>query len=398
MLIILMLLFLVQPFVTVLLSLYIIAHMRLCEREYKCFFAIVSLFLALLAFTQKTDVGDISRTYNYIYTFRNMGIKEYFMYSILFDKYVLFTCVNQIIYRVTGNFQYTSLFWVFIVYYLMFCSILNFYKYRKIDINNRYLLLIVIGSICCFSIYTQVTELMKQAVVASTIMYAFSNLLIGEKKKAIIFILLALGVHFTVFFLIPVLLAKYCNTKTIIGITLLSFLGRPINLMSLAYQALSKIGVFISLTNTAEQYQEELDGFFSSTSTFFSFSFFFFLLITFFVYFVIKPKDKTLVNASMLMIAVLNINFSVSHNFTRLLTMLYPFYIMLSIDILYAKRLGAQIRYWMMAVFLFVTFTLNFRMAYNRLSVNGTYPTSFMNNSIVDIVFSPSFEYLKFKF
>ena len=56
-------LFILQPFIATLSAIFILGANSHNEREYKLLFFVISLFLSLLAFTQKTDVGDISRVY-----------------------------------------------------------------------------------------------------------------------------------------------------------------------------------------------------------------------------------------------------------------------------------------------------------------------------------------------
>lgn len=81
-----------------------------------------------------------------------------------------------------------------------------------------------------------------------------------------------------------------------------------------------------------------------------------------------------------------------------MLTMMYPFYLMLIIDLMQNSKYNKHLKYCVIAFTLLITLVFNYRMAYDRLSINGTYPTSFMNNSVLDIVISPSFSYLMFKY
>lgn len=56
------LLFLINPFFSLLAVLFMLIQMKWSMKEYRCLL-FVALFLALLAYTQQTTVGDISRTY-----------------------------------------------------------------------------------------------------------------------------------------------------------------------------------------------------------------------------------------------------------------------------------------------------------------------------------------------
>lgn len=391
-------LFILQPFIATLSAIFILGANSHNEREYKLLFFVISLFLSLLAFTQKTDVGDISRVYYNIETASYLGIKEYIAYSFITDKYILFSILNQIIYQLTGNVQYISLFWVFILYYCTFLSILNFYKYRNLKPKNDQILVITIACLFCFIMFTQVTEIMKQAVCTSLALLAYSNYLLGNKKRMILIVILACGVHFSIFLLSPIFLSKSLKQRIIIAMVLFSFVCRQFNLMELTITIISKIGGFAKILGVAEYYNADLDGFFDISAPFFKYSYLFYIILTLFTYLFFKRKDNYLINACLLMICVLNINYSVSHNITRMLTMMYPFYLMLIIDLMQNSKYNKHLKYCVIAFTLLITLVFNYRMAYDRLSINGTYPTSFMNNSVLDIVISPSFSYLMFKY
>lgn len=378
-------LFIINPFVSFCDSLYSVAsNHNYTRKDYKFLFFIIALFLGVLAFTQKTDSGDIFRVYQYTeYDANNLeNVTSRFGSS-------LFSLTNILIYKLTGNVQYLSLFWVTLLYYLIFVSILNIFEYSGIKYSSR-LLNYVVSSILCFVIYTQVTEIMKQGIATSLFFYAFTNLINERKKIAIVSIVLSLGIHATAFFFLPLYFAVAIkNQKWLFILAMLSFLFRQFNLMGFIVSSFAGVGALSSLVDMASGYNEKnIENFFRSDALYFTATFFMYFLYVLFVYI---RSNSVFVRVCLLMIIVLNLNYGVSHNFTRLMTMLFPFYIMLYLEL---RKINTPIGVLATKFFLFATFVFTVTLEYGRLASSSSYPTSFMDNSILKIIVSPLYIYL----
>lgn len=378
-------LFIINPFVSFCDSLYSVAsNHNYTRKDYKFLFFIIALFLGVLAFTQKTDSGDIFRVYQYTeYDANNLeNVTSRFGSS-------LFSLTNILIYKLTGNVQYLSLFWVTLLYYLIFVSILNIFEYSGIKYSSR-LLNYVVASILCFVIYTQVTEIMKQGIATSLFFYAFTNLINERKKIAIVSIVLSLGIHATAFFFLPLYFAVAIkNQKWLFILAMLSFLFRQFNLMGFIVSSFAGVGSLSFLVDMASGYNEKnIENFFRSDALYFTATFFMYFLYVLFVYI---RSNSVFVRVCLLMIIVLNLNYGVSHNFTRLMTMLFPFYIMLYLEL---RKINTPIGVLATKFFLFATFVFTVTLEYGRLASSSSYPTSFMDNSILKIIVSPLYIYL----
>ena len=365
-------LFIINPFVSFCDSLYSVAsNHNYTRKDYKFLFFIIALFLGVLAFTQKTDSGDIFRVYQYTeYDANNLeNVTSRFGSS-------LFSLTNILIYKLTGNVQYLSLFWVTLLYYLIFVSILNIFEYSGIKYSSR-LLNYVVASILCFVIYTQVTEIMKQGIATSLFFYAFTNLINERKKIAIVSIVLSLGIHATAFFFLPLYFAVAIkNQKWLFILAMLSFLFRQFNLMGFIVSSFAGVGSLSLLVDMASGYNEKnIENFFRSDALYFTATFFMYFLYVLFVYI---RSNSVFVRVCLLMIIVLNLNYGVSHNFTRLMTMLFPFYIMLYLEL---RKINTPIGVLATKFFLFATFVFTVTLEYGRLASSSSYPTSFMDNS-----------------
>ena len=180
--ILLSVLLLINPFIACLSSILFLKmgnqHIRVCA-----FF--IAIFIGLLAFTQYSPNGDISRTYHMINSVTDFSLGSFLIY-LATDKYLIYTILNVVITNVTGNVQYTSLLWGFLVYYVCFCAIINFMKYFGCD--KRKIYFIFLATVFCFIVFAEAMETMKQAVATSMAFLSFSYYLLGRRVKSIIFL------------------------------------------------------------------------------------------------------------------------------------------------------------------------------------------------------------------
>ena len=93
----------------------------------KYFDVLISLSFALLAFTQKShaiDDTDVIRYYESCRVFLNAS---WDVIPLLLSEEILtytFTLVNAVIVIIFRDVQLISLFWVWIIYYFYFCTVL----------------------------------------------------------------------------------------------------------------------------------------------------------------------------------------------------------------------------------------------------------------------------------
>ena len=126
--------------------------------------------------------------------------------------YFVFNPISIFIVSFFGSVQFFSLFWIFIVYFFYFLGIENYCAYRKIELSRNHLLLFVFLSIFGFILFTQVSEIIKQAVATSVFFYGFSLLLLKKKLSALIVIIVSIGIHSSVLLFIPILFYKCLNS------------------------------------------------------------------------------------------------------------------------------------------------------------------------------------------
>lgn len=380
-------LFVLNPFISLCYCLYTIANKKdYSRRDYRGLFFVISLFMGVLAFTQKTNQGDIIRIYE-----RAVSDSYMIEYIALEFGSSLFRLINVLVYKLTGNVQYISVLWVTLIYYLTFLSVLNIYEHGN-HLYPRIIYGYVIAILLCFVVYTQVTEIMKQGVAASLFFYGFTSLINGRKINSILSIAISLGIHGSSFFFLPLFLAVFLNNKRVLLLlALLSFGFRQFNLMSFVAATLAGFDSLSSLISLAEMYSDvNMVNFFRADTFYFTIVFFFYFFYVLYVY-ARSQNNSVFLNACLLMVVVLNLNYEISHNFTRMLTMMFPFYTMLYSEL---RSKTDSMTSLLTKGFLFTSFVLSFVLMYGRLVPSTGYLTSYMDNSLVKILLSPLYFYL----
>lgn len=384
-------LFIFNPFLSFVFSIYQL-YKRNNSQTRKWVYFLISLFLAFVAFTQYTKTGDISRIYEDIIESHSL-FKSDFISFLLQSKHFLFDIINQVIYFFLRDVRYVSLFWIFILYYTIFLSIEDLAEYYKLE--SRIISSLAIVSVFCFVNFVEVTELMKQGVATSLFFYSYISLLVGRKVRGLLIFLLALNIHFTVLFFIPILLVKIVPGWIFFILLILSFSLRSVGLMEMLSTYIGQIpGVgdmllIGSIAHATEVYQSQMDSFFQSTSPYFLFVFWSFFLISIVAFF--YNRDNILVKACLVMLCVLNMSFSDNHNYTRLLTMLFPFYIGLYISIKSISIVRRR-RIWTLVLVL-CTFIISARFFFSKIG-SIDYGTSYLDNSLINLISYPFFMYL----
>ena len=394
-------LFLFNPFIAFSFSLWMLGRQHLTNKSVKLLIIIVSAYMGLLAYTQSSEMCDIQNYYRMI---KNAVPADHswdsFLKSIeisyLQDRYPLFASINGFIYWSTTNVQLVSLFWLFIVYYCCFIGSINFLKHYNIPLTPRTLAHLVAGTVLCLVYFTQATEIIKQAVVTSIFYYAYSLFFLGKRRIAVVLILSTYFIHFSALFFLPWLIANKISTRNLWIITLISFAFRYINSMDIFVHLFSDISFLGGAVERAQAYSTDMENFFQSGASYFVIAFFALFISTWLVYKCNRHQD-TLLNCVFFMLIMLNLSYSTSHNFTRLLTLIYPVYCMLIIKLLSVSKSVNRYK-WLLAFILSLNLILNVRLAYARMNDASTWRTSYMNNSITKILFSPVWSYCMFDF
>ena len=363
------------------------------DKERNVLFVIISLFFALIAFTQTTEQGDIYRTYKGIESEESLFKSDYLVFLLL-SKHPLGDTINELIYILIGDVRFVSLFWVFLLFLFTFGAINNIEKYEKSSIISNNLPLILLLTTTCFINFAQVCELMKQGVVTAMVFYSFTCFLLEEKRRALFIYCISIGIHFSALFFLPIFLLRHISTNKLLFITFISFLFQTFNLMGLVTSILDKIpgigSLFLlsHLSESAQGFSEGVENFFKSNSTFFIFIFTHYVIA---VFAIVLFRKNEWVKACLLMVCILNLSYSNDHNYTRMLTMLFPFDIMLCCQILQMKQ---RVYGRLLMLFIIVgTFVINYTLFNAR--VNPEYGTAFLDGNYLSILYYPSFFYLK---
>ena len=387
----LFLVFIVNPFCGGILALFSLRSQNGIDNKRVVYF-FLALLMGMIAYTQYTTVGDLSRIYANIVE-DSRGFRTNF-FSAFQSKHILFDLINDIIYYFTSNVRLTTLLWVFILYYFTFLSVDNLAQFKNKILNGKEIFLLLAATIFSFIMFTQVTEIMKQGIATSIFLYSYSLFLLKKKWQSILWLFCAVNIHFSVLFFIPLFFTAFFSEKYIYCIFVFSFFMRQFDLMGTLteyLQQFSGIGdVFLlgSIAMQVDEFHYDMEGFFRSGSFFFQFIYWHVFLVI--ILLKILKRDGILINATLLMLCVLNFNYYSDHNYTRLLTMMFPFYIMLSFEIMELKR-----RDWKTLIFSFLiigTFLVNFRMSISRL-FDSSYYNTYMDGSFLNLLVYPSIMY-----
>lgn len=392
-------LFVINPFLSLLFSLFVIRKGKCDRKNVHITYFVISLFFAFLSYTQQstslfgdTDIVRYYEQYQECTEFSILNPDLYYNMNIL---YAGFDLVSRLIVSLTGDVRFFSLFWTFLCYILYFLSVENYIKYRKIELTRNNLFWFLLLSIISFQLFVQITETYKQSVSFALFFYGFSLFLLGHKKKAFVFILFSFLCHISSALLLLMFIPLLIGDKYSLVLLFSSFCIGYIGLMEIAANFLSLINVdfyfFFLLSGKADKYGETLEGF--SISMVFVLQF----LLLFFTYLYIKFYTKSsqyYTNFFWPFLCVLLLNISSPHNFDRFMNLGAIPVAMLFVDVLSIPPKKAKIKKNVLLVFMFFMIFFNVRKTYYRTLDSSGYTSSYMDNSVVKIVASPSFLYL----
>ncbi len=394
-------LFVINPFLSLLFSLFIIQKGKCDRKNVHITYLIISLFFAFLSYTQQSTslLGDtdIVRYYEQYKGCVELSILDPNLYYNMNILYIGFDLVSRLIVSFTGDVRFFSLFWTFLCYILYFLSVENYIKYRRFELTRNNIFWFLLLSIISFQLFVQITETYKQSVSFALFFYGFSSYLLGNRKKVFVFILLSFLSHISSALLLIMFIPLLVGDRYSLVLLFLSFCIGYVGLMGIAAYFLSLINVdsyfFFLLSGKADKYGGDLDGF--SISMVFILQF----LVLFFTYLYIKFYTRTpqyYINFFWPFLCILLLNISSPHNFDRFMNLgAFPI-AMLFIDVLSLHPKKKELKKNILLIFMLFMIFLNVRKTYFRTLDSSGYTSSYMNNSIINIVVAPSFQYLNY--
>ena len=319
------------PIISIPLLLYLALNNRFSitiKEKYFLLF-ITALSFGLVAYTVSSagiETSDVVR-YRDIYNdaigqdFRDISPLNYF-----------FNIINWILANyVSSNGQFLSLFWSTVTISFALFASLKIILYLFEDRGDLYFILILLSLIIIPFITT--TEMIKQTTAFSIFFFAISKK-ITKEKYAIIFFIISFLIHpQSVIFIIIIYFYnnKYIN-KYIIQIFIISFIFSFINILDFI-NPLSHFAIFnlIDLSDKIEAYKN-WDQWGGSKRYYIIFAMMA-IQIAIYIYQYYKQKDfkNDLSILGILIISVLLFNMSNQHDFARLIIILFPFQILVTL-------------------------------------------------------------------
>lgn len=391
-------LWIVLPVVTMILMLISLGISSIFFRHKRYLFIIISLTFALLAYTQESiNDTDISRYYYMFQMYENIDLLNITYYDVLIDQtYFIFNPVSKFIVSLFGNVQAFSFFWIFVVYFFYFLTCENYCRYRRIKLSRNKFFLFIFLSVFGFILFTQVSETIKQAVATSMFFYGFSLFLLGKRCFCAIVIIIALGIHSSILLLLPLFFYKKCNNFIIALLVVCSVVLSFFNIMQIVTDILPMTGILGLIQAKASSYTDEM----WTNSSLLRYDLLMILSIS--MVLMLKKSNKEYVCSKSVFIPLIYIcliiaNRSVVHNYIRYVNVSYVVYAMLFIEFINTKRILTKDFKAYFELLLIVAFLVaNLHMTYYR-TIGGSYLSSYMDNSLLQIIGSSVFSYLSFE-
>jgi hypothetical protein len=363
------------------------------------FYFLFSLTFALIAFTQKSISGtDIERYYAAYSKYQYLNFFDEMKLMMLKQEiYVIFSALCMFLVSIFQNVQVISLFWVFIIYYFYFLGCENYCRYKGLAWNNKRLFVFICISIFGFILFTQVTETLKQAAAVSLFFYAFTLFLLGKKIKTFCMLILSIGVHITPLYLLPLFLYKKCNLRHVSLIALLAFLLSFGNIMEIIANLLPAVGILELYHERILHYTGDYSDFSSSLLRYdLLMVILLFMCILYYRYSNGTSNKKSAFIGGIYFCLLLS-NRNMIHNYTRFVNMSHFIFAFAYIDLLLLNHPFIRKNWPLINSFLLFSFFIaNLHITYYR-TIGGSYLSSYMDNSIFNLLFSSVMDYLSFK-
>lgn len=388
------LIWLFTPFIAIFFILFLLCK-QLTEKQYKYLLLLISLSFALLAFTQKSLFWDGTDIERYYYNYSSFIDSDLNIVPLLLSNPILtytFTLVNILLIVVFKNVQVISLFWIALIYYLYFLTVIKLLKRESIVVSGTNLFLITIISIFGFILFTQVTETIRNAAAFTIFFYAFTSYLNNESKiKILILCFLGIGVHSSIIMLFPLFFYRVFNSKFLLILLFVCLiLCRYVDLMELSLRFMPDFGVFDDLSTKIYSYVGERGE--SSSIRYVGISFIILLTALYLRRKEMFNTDNQYLNIILIYLIIMYLNFNNSNAFIRWAN--FAQFIMVFEFIHFLKN-RKKYRIPIVCFFLFFYVT-NLQMTYGR-TLSGGYCSSYMDNSLAKILFSSTYNYLEYR-
>lgn len=387
-------LFFISPFFSMVASFSMLFRRNLTKGGVLICLIIISMFWAILAFSQKSlaaEGTDCIRYYQSMELYETLNITESFQIVNLLELLnFVFYPVSVIAVSATGNVQVLSFLWTFIVYILTYISIRNLMEYYG-NFNQKDFANVIIVCTFCFMAFVQISELLKNSAAFAVFFYALTLYMTGGNRfYVMIFVLISIGIHPSAIMLIPLFLYKILNTKFVIVLCIVLFLISLLtDCVGFILSILPGSGYFELLLNRFGDYGDGQTG-----STHYVAIQLILMCSAFYLWYKYK-SDKEIsyvINLVLLYFIISNINFYNLVAYLRfsifshwLFALIYIWYIKGSIG---SKNVNTIKK--LLVVFMLIMTT---RWTLSR-TVSGSYCSSYMDNSLPKIVFSTSYNYL----
>ncbi|MBQ8501353.1 MAG: EpsG family protein [Bacteroides sp.] len=369
-------------------------HKNISKGQQSTCLIILSLFWGLLAFTQKSLASINTDCIRYYYDFEYFEQINPFEVFSVFDFSALlnfvFHPISAFTVALTGNVQSMSLLWTFIVYFLTFLSAKRLMKYYDCYTNRNFANLVLCLTFC-FVAFVQVSELLKQASAFAIFFYGFTMFMTGSSKVIVmLFIIVAVGLHPSSLMLLPLFFYNWVKTWILLVLAIVAIV---------VSQFVDIIGLFMSLLpggNYAEMIMTRFGGSSSEGGTFHYITLQLLMLCpTIFLWLTGKIKEKKqqyAVNVVLLYFLVTSLNFDNLIAYLRFA--IFAHWLFVLVYILCLKNIYFKEVKHILNIMILCMFLMTVRWTKGRTTPGG-YASSYMDNSLVNIVFATSYDYLK---
>ena len=388
-------LWLIMPFGCVLVILFFVNQIELDRKRLAWVYILLSLSFALLAYTQKSLYYEGTDVERYYYEFSQFIGSDFDIIPLFFSESILtytFSLINIVLVIICGNVQIISLFWIGITYLLFFISIDKIARHEKICLDKSNILLFLFFSLFGAILFTQVSETIKNAAAFAFFFYLIAECICNVNKWRILWIyILGIGIHSSIIMLFPIFFYRYFNTKVLLivlaGVVLLAPL---INLIELAIAILPDFSFFSTLSSHIEDYA--LDDGSASSKRYVLISVIILLQTVYLQKENLYNNSNKYSNIALIYLIMMYLNFNNSNAFIRFANFSH-FIVVMGFVMLLKDRTKYAIP---IVCLLFVFLVTNFQMTYGR-TLSGGYCSSYMDNSIIKILFSNIYDYLTYK-
>ena len=387
--------FLIFPFGTFVIAFILLFNKKTNEKLQTFCLIIIALFWSLLAFSQKSialEETDCIRYYEgykiYQYLTPWMALK-----ALDFSAYLtfVFTPISVLFITITKNVQVVSFVWVFISYMFTYLSIRILMKHLECYTRKNFATLILILTFC-FMHFVQISELLKNASAFAIFFYAFSCYLVnGWNGASIFWFLISIGIHSSVLMMFPLFFYKLFKTKYLLVIALILIpIFSNTNIFGYLFNLLPNNTYFQLLNNRYEWYTSYGQ---SGTLHYIAIQF---AMLSLSVYLWIKSKRQIDYVSNIVLIYFIISLFNYTNLVAYLRLSIFSHW-MFGIMLAYFIALkGLHFDKYMKGIIVFMLF-MTIRWTVVR-TIPGGYSSSYMDNSITNIIFSSTYEYLSVKY